>query len=199
MSTLSKMSRPRPLQGMSQREYLRNKIKAAEQVVAPRPLADASMLTQIRRYQASAGAPNKTSDGQMVLPSSDYRLASIAGCAVCLSPPQATVTIPCCDVQVDQEAYVYQPTPQECCPIKGRPPQLATPKCCMDPGYVNTYKANNVPASGFLPPLPVLKPTVPCLPPPTTSCCTQDKVGIYGYDAVFWSEETLINEGVLRE
>jgi len=111
-------------------EYLRRKMEATVKIQSPRPIADASLLTQINRFKNST-APNaqRQGDGQQVIPSADAYLAAKAGCAVCSAPAQVTATIECCPTPTEDKPLILQGTTKCPCAIPG-PVVLAGPRCC---------------------------------------------------------------------
>jgi hypothetical protein len=111
-------------------EYLRRKMEATVKIQSPRPIADASLLTQINRFKNSV-MPNqqRQGDGQQVIPSADAYLAAKAGCAVCNAPTQATVTIACCPTPAEDKPLILQGATKCPCAIPG-PVELAGPHCC---------------------------------------------------------------------
>jgi len=141
----------------SSSEYLRRRMQSMPQIISPRKLGDASLLIQVRRYQASACSilRNRT-DGTSVVPTSEARLATIGGGAVCGSPPQVTSTTACCPYVSGSAALptAYQGFSR--CPCLGSPltAQKAGPVCCSSgPGYTNTYLANDFKAGNYSLPL----------------------------------------------
>ena len=175
-------------------------------VVSPRPLGDASMVTQKRKYAACAGRPGKQSDGQMVQHSADIVLLARAGCAVCADPVQETVTLPCVCPTVEGAAnkpLAYQGSPasypgHRCniCPnhTPADPSLVAVPPCCATNG--NTWLANDIPPTppgGW--PLPPCKPVALCPAPPMENpCCTEDGFLRPGYDGLYWDSAYLLNQ-----
>ncbi len=111
-------------------EYLRRKMEATVKIQSPRPIADASLLTQINRFKNST-APNaqRQGDGQQVIPSADAYLAAKAGCAVCNAPTQVTATIACCPTPTEDKPLILQGTKLCPCAVPG-PVELAGPRCC---------------------------------------------------------------------
>lgn len=103
-------------------EYLRNKKRAAPQVVSPTRVNTGGLWIQMQRYKASVYNPPigiKTLNGQVDV------VAQRGGCAVCANPAQQTVDIPgqCCDL-VNPEQFprgFYGPVKPECCPVNGPP------------------------------------------------------------------------------
>jgi len=129
---------------LSSSEYLRRKMAATVQTIAPRRLADASQLTQIRRYAAAAASPvGSRSDGNMLVPSADARLACLGGSCT----DNQKVTVPCCPTtfgaqdlpRAYQGGSLYPCTPP---PVTA---QLAPRPChSSGPGYTRTYLANDI-------------------------------------------------------
>lgn len=118
-------------------EYLRNKKRAAPQVVSPTRVRDSGHWTQMKRYKSSV--PERVlprSAGGMSLLSGDGVINAKAGAAVCCGPPQVTVEIPgtCCDLVAPllYPRNFYSGTAQDCCPINGPPIGPAFPHCCPD-------------------------------------------------------------------
>jgi len=145
----------------SSTEYLRRKLQSMTQVVAPRPLYDASMVTQINKYRAVSGFANpQKRGGQMLEPSSDGRLAAVGGIAVCCGPTQRTITetCPCPLVSVSTNLPLACPCPPGIGSYVTAP--LAEPVCCTSgPGYGDTYKANDI-RTDWIYGLPPCKPTM---------------------------------------
>ncbi len=112
-------------------EYLRRKMEATVKIQSPRPIADASLLTQINRFKNSAmlSTQQRQRDGQQVIPSADAYLAAKAGCAVCNAPAQVTTTIACCPTPAEDKPLILQGETKCPCAVPG-PVVLAGPRCC---------------------------------------------------------------------
>lgn len=182
-------------------ELLRRRMEAMTKVIAPRPLGDASMVTQKRKFAACAGIVRPQNDGQMVVHSAESVLLARAGCAVCNDVPQVTTTQDNCACAVVEGAankpLAYQGTLSCPCPnrVPAAPSLVAVPECCPEPGYTNTYLANHIRA-GIVYPLPACKPTKRCPCPETPNpCCNEDGFLQPGYDGLYWDSAVLINEG----
>lgn len=161
----------------SSSEYLRRKMDAATKVVAPRPIGDASVLTQIRRYRASKPVapkepvtdccrvyPGRIGDGQQQIWSSEGVLAAVAGCAVCSDPPQIIRDIDCCPyTEPTTKPLALQGSQSGCCPFNGGLPPT-TPECCCA-GKTNTWWANCITPGTIVP-----VPGCTTCPPPIPTC-----------------------------
>ena len=116
-------------------EYLRNKKRAAPQVISPPKGRDSSLWTQIQRYKSAGPIVTPLSAGQMLELSADGVIASKGHAAVCCAD---TITVPtviaptCCDLvaPVQYPRGFYGPVRPECCPING-PPLSALISCCQ--------------------------------------------------------------------
>ena len=113
-------------------EYLRRKMEATVKIQSPRPIADASLLTQINRFKNSTTpVQQRQGDGQQVIPSAAAWTSAKAGCAVCNSPVQATATIACCPTPTEDKPLILQGTTKCPCaipgPVVGAGPR---PHCC---------------------------------------------------------------------
>ena len=127
----------------SSSEYLRRKMEAAAKTIAPRPLRDASMVTERTRFKALAGSVARYNGGQMQEYSSEWIAAARAGCAVCAEPVQETVTQECCPPIADHNpaTLAFQGSQRGCCDA-ARPVGVIE-RCCV-PGTTNTFWANGV-------------------------------------------------------
>jgi len=121
----------------SAREYLRDKQRFSPQIITPRPIADSSLATQIRRYKASAGNQQQRSAGQMLQLSTDGLLAAAANKSVCCQVPWtgAITQNACCETTADGSAagltgYFWQGAPLRPLGIPG-PVVYEGPKCCV--------------------------------------------------------------------
>jgi len=123
-------------------EYLRNKKRAAPQVISPPRGRDSSLWTQIQRYKNSGSIVTPLSAGQMLQLSGDGVIATKGHAAVCCTNTitvQTAVAGTCCDLVVpnnqpgsDTIQYprgFYQPPKPDCCPVNG-PPIADTTPCC---------------------------------------------------------------------
>jgi hypothetical protein len=172
---------------MSSSEYLRRRVDAMPKVIAPRPVGDASMVTQMRKYAACRGRPEGVrSDGSSVIPSSESLTLSRAGCAVCASPPQKTVEIPCCPYPDDETKQLALLATLSCpCPGSYVTAQLAPRECCPGSGRSNTWKANDMP-SGFVGPVAPSQCKTPCrVPAPVEPAC-DGPVYDGGFNVLYW-------------
>lgn len=139
-------------------EYLRRKMAATPQIVAPRPLGDASMVTQIKRMTNTTVA-SPLDGGQRLQLSSEAVVAARAGCGICEAPVPQTVEIACCPPtpDLDPKPAALQGTDRGCCQIVG--PPIPYVECCREgPVTVRTWQANDV-LPNVVPQLP---PCVPC-------------------------------------
>lgn len=180
-------------------ELLRRRMEAMEKVVAPRPLEDASMVTQKRKFAACAGAVRKQQNGQMLLPSADSVVMARAGCAVCKDQTQKVVTVPC--VCPTEEGSAKKPLAYQgklSCPCPNHTPadpSLIKPNCCATNG--RTWLANDMPATppgGW--PLPPCKQAARCPEPKEESpCCNKDGLPAPEYDKLYWESTYLTNQG----
>jgi hypothetical protein len=116
-------------------EYLRNKKRAAPQIISPPTGRDSSLWTQIQRYKNAVAIPTATqSAGQMLLLSSDGVTAAKGNAAVCCA---TTITQPtalagtCCDLVAPTQfpRGFYGARKPDCCPVNGPPIGGETP-CC---------------------------------------------------------------------
>jgi hypothetical protein len=118
-------------------EYLRNKKRAAPQIISPPTGRDSSLWTQMQRYKNAAAIPTATlSAGQMLELSSDSVVASKGHAAVCCT---STIKEPtyiegtCCDLVAPEQfpkGFYGSPKP-DCCPVNG-PPLGGDAPCCPD-------------------------------------------------------------------
>lgn len=129
---------------MNYSEYLRRKMESTPKTIAPRPIGDSSLLTQINRYKTTK-APVRGSDGQQQEWSGEALMAAKAGCAVCAAPAPTTVTIPCCGQEAQPTGLAYQGIQRCPCPTAGPPPQLKSPydNCCPESLPQTTIPNNN--------------------------------------------------------
>lgn len=186
---------------MSCSELLRRRQEAMPKIIAPRPIGDSSLLTQMRKYAACAGRPvGVRSDGSSVIPSSESVLYAKAGCAVCLSPKQETVTIPCCPPLPEGPKQLALQGSMPCpCPGSYVTAQLATRECCAEPGRSRTLLANDMPANFVAPPppcqqVPRCAPEKPCETPSCVSSKPRSIPDIMSYwETVEPVEQTLQN------
>lgn len=184
-------------------ELLRRRMEAMTKVIAPRPLCDASMVTQKRKYAACAGLVRAQNDGQMVEHSADAVLLARAGCAVCNDRDQVTVTQDNCGCAVEEGAankpLAYQGSQRCPCPnhTPANPALVAVPECCPEPGYTNTYLANHFKVNPESPyPAPACKPKARCpCPEVPNPCCNENGFLKPGYDGLYWDSAVLINQG----
>ncbi len=118
-------------------EYLRNKKRAAPQIISPPTGRDSSLWIQMQRYKNSVAIPTATqSAGQMLLLSSAGVLGAKGNAAVCCA---TTITQPtriegtCCDLIAPEQfpRGFYGPVKPDCCPING-PPIGGENPCCPD-------------------------------------------------------------------
>lgn len=173
---------------LSSSELLRRRIAAMPKVISPRPVGDASMVTQMRKYAACAGrSEGVRSDGSSVIPSSESVTLARAGCAVCASPPQVTVTVAgCCPSPDEGPRQLALQATQRCpCPGPYVTAQPASPVCCSGPGRSNTWKANDVPA-GFVGPIPPTQCKKPCGTQATSASTCSGQVLDGGFNALYW-------------
>lgn len=150
---------------MSCSELLRRRQEALPKVIAPRPIRDASQLTEMRKFAACAGRPaGVRSDGSSVLPSSESYLYAKAGCSVCLSPKQETIVVAgCCSPPEPPTQLALQGSMPCPCPGSYVTAQLASRECCTSPGNSRTWLANDMPPNFVAPPPPCSHP--PRCPP----------------------------------
>ena len=119
-------------------EYLRNKSRAAAQIVSPTRVRDAGLWTQIRRNMVSADPlVLPRNGGQVILLSADGVLAGKAGAAVCCGPTlrdQRTFEQEgtCCDLvhPALTPTNFYSAAKPDCCPVNN--PSIAPDDkpCC---------------------------------------------------------------------
>jgi hypothetical protein len=175
---------------MDQGQLLRRRMAAAPKIIAPRPIGDSSLLTQIRRYKASRPRPvaptttdccvvrsGKRSDGQSQVWTAEAAVSAAAGCAVCASPAPQTVVIPCCPPEpIPEQPNGAFPKPlayqgkDTCCGVVGGAPHPSSPKKCCTPGNTNTWWANDIPC-GYVAPVSVCSCRCPPPCPPIRRCC----------------------------
>ena len=175
---------------MSCSELLRRRQESMAKVIAPRPVGDASLLIQMRKYAACAGRPvGVRSDGSSVVPSSESALYAKAGCAVCASPKQETVTTPCCPPAPEAPKPLALRASMPCpCPGSYVTAPLAPPApCCTGPGRSRTLLANDMPA-GFIAPLPPASYKPPRAAGEADAPVTCSAPAMYesGYDPLYW-------------
>jgi hypothetical protein len=159
---------------MNASELLRRRLEAMPKVIAPRPIGDASMMTQIQRYKATRRSDMRRSDGQMQEVSSEFVISAIAGCAVCLSPPQETVTVACCPPEPEPEIKPLALIGRvgTCCGTSGGKPELAPPRKCCTPGNITTMWGTDI-NPNYIPHYSACdcrRPVVPCEDP----CCDEN-------------------------
>jgi len=121
-------------------EYLRNKKRAAPQIISPPQGRDSSLWTQMQRYKNAGPVVTPLSAGQMLELSADGALASKGHAAVCCSNTIKVATLleaTCCDLVVpnrkpDTQQYpkgFYGSPKPDCCPVNGPPLGVDVP-CC---------------------------------------------------------------------
>ena len=131
-------------------EYLRNKKRAAPQIISPPTGRDSSLWVQMQRYKNAVAIPTATrSAGQMLLLSSDGVTASKGNAAVCCAN---TITQPtlldgtCCNLVVPNRTEETQQYPKgfyrgsnqiDCNPVNGPP---IVPPCCTADLPLNTSR-----------------------------------------------------------
>jgi len=189
---------------VSSSELLRRRLESMPKVIAPRPLGDASMVTQKRKFAACAGQSYGTrSDGSGVIPSTESILLARAGCSVCNDAPQVTTTVDCCQYPVPDpktKPLALQGTMACPCPTFQAAKPAPLPECCdggyssYEEGYSNTLRANHIrsrPPGGW-PMYPTQrkprcqqKPTEPCFPPESNDG---------GYNVLYWDTVAAVNE-----
>jgi hypothetical protein len=123
-------------------EYLRNKKRAAAQIISPPRGQDASLITQIKRYANSAPVVTPRNGGNSVLLSSDGVLASKAQASVCcvstIRQPTA-IAATCCNLiapnrtpetQQYPKGFYIGTTERDCNVVNG--PAVTAVPCCPD-------------------------------------------------------------------
>jgi hypothetical protein len=186
-------------------ELLRRRMEAMTKVIAPRPLGDASMVTQKRKFAACQGLVRAQNDGQLLVYSADSVLLARGGCAVCNDRPQVTTTQDNCGCAVVEDLakkpLAYQGKMSCPCPTHtpANPALVAVPECCPAPGYTNTYLANHIRVNPESPyPLPPCKPVARCPRPGpeiANPCCTEDGSSREGFNSLYFDTTILINQG----
>lgn len=148
---------------MSQGEFLRRRMESMSKIIVPKPPGDSGFLTEIQRKRASRVVASgsmgpKTECCKLPRPGvtgprdAGYQRQEIysqrildekAGCAICAAPAQPRqIVVPCCPMPENPKGEAYKGR-ESCCPVVGKPPQLAGPKCCPGRGF-NTVWANDV-------------------------------------------------------
>ena len=119
-------------------EYLRNKKRAAPQIISPPTGRDSSLWIQMQRYKNAVAIPTATqSAGQMLLLSSAGVLGSKGNAAVCCSDTIKTPTViagTCCDLVVPEKfpkGFYIGSSQIDCNPVNG-PPIIGEIQCCPD-------------------------------------------------------------------
>ncbi len=155
----------------SSSERLRRLMEIQPKRIAPRPLRDSGVFTERVRFVASRRLPNQPqpTGGSNIIPSSEYFVSAVAGCAVCLDLSQNTITTACCP-----DNYNSTPTPSallpRCttCGVPASPEPL--PLCCPT-SRVNTWYATDIDPTVYIPPT-----CNPCVVPaqPVPDCCDEN-------------------------
>ncbi len=153
----------------SSSERLRRLTEIQPKRIAPRPVRDSGVLTERIRFAASRRLPNqpRPTGGRNIVPSSEYVVSAVAGCAVCNDRPQITVTTECCP-----DDYNPSPAPAallpRCTPCGVPVGPTPLPPCCPSNGRVNTWYATDIDPTFYAPPT-----CNPCVAPaqPQPDCC----------------------------
>ena len=161
---------------MNQSEYLRNKQRRTPQTFGPARLGDESTRIMVRRFKTTAGPcagtqprtpavalntaccrPYHDGVGYRQASSRDAITAAAAGREICAAgPPRYKESIADCTQCAIQTPYTYDPSFQKaaaymgktkCCNNPPHIPKDPSPPCCMKEGNVNTFFANNIPAT----------------------------------------------------
>ena len=115
-------------------EYLRNKKRAAAQIISPPQGVPSSLRTQVVRYANSGPVTTPRNAGQVVLLSAEGVISNKGQQAVCC--PSGTITTPtmippkCCDL-INPKQFprgFYGPVKPDCCPVNG--PRVIRIPCC---------------------------------------------------------------------
>jgi len=177
---------------MNQGEYLRNKQRKTPKLFGPAKMGDESTRIMVHRYLSSTitkkhspsiqccrSYPNGV--GYRQVSTSDAISSKSAGCEMCpVEPPRYKHSITDCSICTVQTPYTYDPHVQKAVALMGKQTCCASPPyvprkpmpCCIEPGYINTFAANNVPATS-IPVAPALGPCceAPVKPINSTQCC----------------------------
>jgi hypothetical protein len=157
---------------MNQGEYLRNKQRRTPQIFGPAKMGDESMRIMVHRFKSSTITkkhsprvqccrPYSNGVGYRQVSSRDAITAANAGCEICAAgPPRYKHSITDCTECTIQTPYTYDPAFPKAAALMGKETCCALPRakepvpqCCMKEGYINTFFANNVPATPVAPAL----------------------------------------------
>lgn len=117
-------------------EYLRNKKRAAPQLISPPQGRSSGLWTQMQRYKNSAPVHTPRNAGQVILLSSEGVIAHKGQVAICCADTIKVQTVlppTCCDLVVPEQLPrgFYGPVKPDCCPVNG-PTIGGDIPCCPD-------------------------------------------------------------------
>ena len=159
---------------MNQGEYLRNKQRAIPKIFGPAKIGDESTRIMVHRFKSSTIAkkhnpanqccrPYSNGVGYLQVSSIDAIISAKAGCELCQAgPPKYKNSITECSQCKIITPYTYDPSVQKAAALMGKQtcfgvppyvPRKPSPQCCMEPGNINTFAANNIPATPVAPAL----------------------------------------------
>jgi hypothetical protein len=183
---------------MNQGEYLQNKQRKTPKIFGPAKMGDESTRIMVHRFLSSTITKKHSPQvqccrtypngvGYRQVSSRDAITSKTAGCEICAAgPPRYKHSITDCSSCTILTPYTYDTPVQKAAALMGKQTCCASPPyvprnpapCCVEPGYINTFAANNVPSDS----IPVAPALGQCCDAPvkifdiTAACCDDSEV-----------------------